>query len=210
MRRFRTLRRANGVPYRVGVALTRQGRAPAMMVLGLFRKDPRREAIETLYQRTAAASREPALYLDLGVPDTVEGRFEAVTLHVILVLRRLTGLPSPADEVAQEFVDCFFRHLDASLRELAVGDLAVPKRMKKLGEAFYGRAQAYDASINAGDEAGFARALGRNVIGSETPASGLARYALAADRVLKAQSFDSLLKDGPHFPEPARFAEGTP
>ena len=110
-----------------------------MTVLGFFRKDPRREAIETLYGRIAAASREPGLYLDLGVPDTVEGRFEAVTLHVILVLRRLGGLPGPADEVAQDLVDCFFRHLDASLRELAVGDLAVPKRMNKLGEAFAGR-----------------------------------------------------------------------
>ena len=58
------------MPYRVVVALTRQGRTPAMTVLGFFRKDPRREAIETLYGRIAAASREPGLYLDLGVPDT--------------------------------------------------------------------------------------------------------------------------------------------
>ena len=80
-----------------------------MKILGLFRKNSRREAIETLYQRIAAASRDPFLYLDQGVPDTVEGRFEALTLHVTLVLRRLRQLPSPADEVAQELVDAFFR-----------------------------------------------------------------------------------------------------
>src|SRR5690349_12607645 len=106
------------------------------MVLGIFRKDPRRVVVETLYQRIAAASREPMLYASLGIPDTVEGRFESVALHLILVLRRLRQLPPPANDVAQDLVDGFFRHLDRSLRELAVGDLAVPKRMKKLAEAF--------------------------------------------------------------------------
>lgn len=169
-----------------------------MMVLGLFRKDPRREAIESLYQRIAAASREPFLYLDLGISDTVEGRFEAVTLHVILVLRRLTGLPSPADEVAQELVDCFFRHLDASLRELAVGDIAVPKRMKKLGEAFTGRSLAYRKALDGGGDA-LAATLGRNVLGSPEPAHGLASYVRASEATLAAQNLDDLLREGPRF-----------
>jgi cytochrome b pre-mRNA-processing protein 3 len=173
-----------------------------MTILGLFRKDPRREAIETLYQRIAAASREPFLYTDFGIPDTVEGRFEAVTLHVILVLRRLTGLPSPADEVAQELVDGFFRHLDASLRELAVGDLAVPKRMKKLGEAFAGRSMAYRKALNAGQDDDLAAALGRNVLGGGEPAHGLASYVRASDAALAAQGLDELLRDGPRFAPP--------
>jgi cytochrome b pre-mRNA-processing protein 3 len=134
-----------------------------MMALRLFRKKFRREVIETLYQSIAAASREPFLYLDLGIPDTVEGRFEAVTLHVVLVLRRLRQLPSPADQVAQDLVDCFFRHLDASLRELAVGDLAVPRRMKTLGEAFNGRSRAYDRALNDEAGEGLATTLARNV-----------------------------------------------
>ena len=53
---------------------------------------------------------------------------------------------------------------------MGVGDTAVPKRMKKLGEAFYGRAHAYDAALDAGDEDALAAALGRNVIGQEAPA----------------------------------------
>jgi len=170
-----------------------------MMVLGLFRKDPRREVIESLYQRTAAASREPSLYRVLGVPDTVEGRFEALTLHVILVLRRLTQLPSPAEEVAQDLVDTFFRHLDASLRELAVGDLAVPKRMKKLAEAFTGRSLAYRKAMEAGDDDALASTLARNVLGTTEPAHGLAGYVRASEAELAASTLDSLLREGPRF-----------
>jgi len=175
-----------------------------MMVLGLFRKNPRREAIETLYQRVAAASREPFLYLDLGVPDTVEGRFEAVTLHVILVLRRLQRLPSPADEVAQELVDCFFRHLDASLRELAVGDIAVPKRMKKLGEAFKGRSLAYRRGLDKSDDGELASTLARNVLGLSEPAPSLARYARSSEAELAGLSLDDLLRRGPSFASPSQ------
>ncbi len=170
-----------------------------MTVLGLFRKDPRRAAIETLYQRTAAASREPFLYRDLGIPDTVEGRFEAATLHVILVLRRLTALPSPADEVAQELTDCFFRHLEASLRELAVGDLAVPKRMKKLGEAFTGRSLAYRKALEEGGEDALAATVARNVLGIAEPAPALASYVRASDAELADLSLNDLLRDGPRF-----------
>ncbi len=179
-----------------------------MMVLSLFRKNPRREAIESLYQRTAAASREPSLYRDLGVPDTVEGRFEAVTLHMILVLRRLTGLPDPAGEVAQDLVDCFFRHLDASLRELAVGDLAVPKRMKKLGEAFTGRSLAYHQALDGGQGEALAAALGRNVLGGAEPAHRLASYVRDSEAKLAAQALDDLLREGPRFAPPRTRREG--
>jgi cytochrome b pre-mRNA-processing protein 3 len=170
-----------------------------MMILGLFRKNPRREVIETLYQRIAAASRHQSLYLDLGIPDTVEGRFEALTLHMTLVLRRLRGLPSPADQVAQDLVDCFFRHLDASLRELAVGDIAVPKRIQALGEAYNGRARAYDQALNTGECDSLARTLGRNVLGSAEPAHDLASYVQRSEATLADFSLDDFLREGPWF-----------
>lgn len=173
-----------------------------MMLLGLFRKDRRREAVETLYQQTAAASRQPFLYANLGIPDTVEGRFEAVTLHVTLVLRRLGQLPSPADQVAQDLVDCFFRHLDASLRELAVGDLAVPKRMQALGEAFNGRSRAYRQALDAAEGGALAAVLARNVIATAEPAHGLASYVLGSEAELAGLTLDGLLKEGPRFAPP--------
>jgi cytochrome b pre-mRNA-processing protein 3 len=180
-----------------------KGRA---VIFSLFRKDPRRTIIASLYKRVATASREPGLYASLGIPDTLEGRFEALSLHMILLLRALRELPPPADDVAKDLTDAFFRDMDASLREMGVGDTVVPKRMKKIAESFYGRAHAYDGPLNDGDEAGFASALGRNAYGSEAPATALARYAFAADRGLKSVNLDALLETGPAFPKPQDFA----
>jgi cytochrome b pre-mRNA-processing protein 3 len=142
------------------------------------------------------------------VPDTVEGRFEALCLHVILVLRALRGRPAPSDEVANALAEALFRDLDSVLRESGVGDSKVPKGMKKLAEAFYGRARAYDGALDAHDEAALAAALGRNVT-SGAPAGGLARYALVADRDLRAQELDDLLTAGPGFPAAESFSPGT-
>ena len=176
------------------------------MILGFFRKDPRRPVIETLYQRIAAAARQPVLYLNLGVPDTVEGRFEAIVLHLTLSPRRLRQLPPPAEAVAQDLVDCFFRHLDASLRELGVGDAGVPRRMKSLGAAFNGRSQAYDAALDEPDDEALASALARNVIGASEPARDLAAYVRRCEAALAPVTLDALLADGPPLPA-GRLAE---
>ncbi len=178
------------------------------LLRSLIRRDPRRELIAALYKRVAGAARQPGLYGDLGVPDTIEGRFEALSLHMVLALRALRHKPDPASDVARDLTDAFFRDLDASLREMGVGDTSVPKRMKTLAEAFYGRAGVYDAALDSGDEAALAAALGRNVCGSDGPALELARYALAADNALKPVTAESMLADGPRFPAPEGFASG--
>ena len=178
------------------------------MIFSLFRKDPRRVAIASLYKRIATASRAPGLYAALGIPDTLEGRFEALSLHMVLALRALRILPTPADEVAKDLTDAFFRDMDASLREMGVGDTVVPKRMKKIAESFYGRAHAYDGPLDGQNEAELAVALGRNVYGGEAPATPLARYALAADGGFRTADLDTLLATGPTFPDPETFVQG--
>ena len=170
------------------------------MIFSLFRKDPRRAAIATLYQRIATASRAPGLYAALGIPDTLEGRFEALSLHMILALRALRGLPPPADEVAKDLTDAFFRDMDASLREMGVGDTVVPKRMKKLAEAFYGRAHAYDGPLDAPTRPRSPSPSAATPSAAEAPATSLARYALAADRGFRTADLDSPSGDGPRFP----------
>ncbi|KAA2238018.1 ubiquinol-cytochrome C chaperone family protein [Salinarimonas soli] len=172
------------------------------MILSLFRRNPRRAAMEVLYDRIAAASRQPALYTDLGIPDTVEGRFESLALHTVLLLRRLRTLPPPAGDVGQDFIDTFFKRMDASLRELGVGDMGVGKRMKKLAHSFYGRADAYDGPLDRGDDAALAGVLGRNALGQAEPAPALAAYVLASDRRLAGQSLDEILGTGPVFADP--------
>jgi cytochrome b pre-mRNA-processing protein 3 len=176
------------------------------MVLSFFRRDPRRPVIETLYGRIAATARQPGLYLALGVPDTLEGRFGSLVLHAVVVLRRLRRLPPPADEVAQDLVDALFRELDRSLRELGVGDFGVPKRMRTLAQAFHARAERYDSRLEAADEAALAEALGADLNDGRVPLPALARYAIAAETELAGLDLDRLLRDGPRFPPPERFA----
>jgi cytochrome b pre-mRNA-processing protein 3 len=166
------------------------------MIFSLFRRDPRQARIEALYRRIAEASRDQALYADLGVPDTVEGRFEAVALHVVVVLRRLRKLPAPAGDVAQDLVDHFFAQMDATMRESGVGDMGVPKRMKKLAAAFFGRAAAYDRGLEEGEEATLAAAFASHGIGAGADQAGLARYAIALDKRLAQASLEELLDGG--------------
>jgi cytochrome b pre-mRNA-processing protein 3 len=161
------------------------------MIMSLFRRSGAAPSVERVYADIVAAARAPALYRDLGVPDTVMGRFEALALHMSLALRRLKALPPPADSLSQELVDRFFADLDVALREIGIGDVSVPKKVKKLGAAFYGRLQAYDAALS--EDAGaedLEAAIARNVL--EKPdqpglASALAghvrRQATGLDRV---------------------------
>lgn len=171
------------------------------MIFRFFRKDKGPTAVEAVFGRIVDASREPLLYTRLGIPDTVEGRFESAILHMTAILRRLRELPPPADEFSQELVDGFFQWLDDTLRDMGVGDIAVPKRMKKLVEAFYGRAHSYDAALDEQDRAALIATLQRNVTGEE-PAEMLADYLMASCARIANQDFEALLAEGPDFASP--------
>ena len=162
--------------------------------------------IEAIYGMIVAQAREPLFYRDFGVPDTVDGRFDMLLLHLWLVLRRLQPVEGSAS-LAQALFDRFCADMDANLREMGVGDLTVPKRMQQFGEAFYGRAAAYDAALDAGAEP-FAQALGKNVLEGRDIAQArrLAAYASAVIAAL-AEPDDSAIGGGLwRFPSPARFA----
>ncbi len=120
------------------------------MLSWLLGRAPNRTIIERLHAEIVAAARDPAFFTTYGIADSFEGRFEVVTLHAWLALRRLSALPPPAPEIAQDLTDLLFRHFDLALRELGVGDTSVPKHMRRLAEAFLGRCAAYDAALKAG------------------------------------------------------------
>src|ERR1700759_2994965 len=112
---------------------------------------PLRGTIEAIYGMIVAQAREPAFYRSLGVPDTVNGRFDLLVLHLWLVLRRFRST-AEAKDASQALFDRFCEDMDANLREMGVGDLTVPKRMQAFGAAFYGRAAAYDLALTQGPE----------------------------------------------------------
>lgn len=154
------------------------------MVLSWFRSDPERVRREELYRRISADARHLPLFADLGVPDTVEGRFESLALHVALVLRRLRALGPEGKALAQEIVDMFFTDLDGAVRQLGVGDLSVGKKVKAFAQGFYGRASAYDDALAITDADGaLERAIARNLLGA---ADGVSPHAPALARHVRA------------------------
>jgi cytochrome b pre-mRNA-processing protein 3 len=124
-------------------------------------------------------AREPVFFAKLGVPDTIDGRFDLVVLHAWLVLERLRELQMK--DVSQAFINLLFVSFDESLRELGVGDIGIGHRVKKMADAFYGRLSAYGAVVE--DDA-MAQAIRRNVYrvesGHETDAAALANYVRSA------------------------------
>lgn len=170
------------------------------MIFGLFNKREDRTApVNALFARVAEASRNPALYLAGGIPDTFEGRFESLTLHAFLVLRRLRELPAPAAELAQEFVDACFAYLELGFRQGGISDVAVPKRMKKIGQSFYGRVQAYETALADTEPAALVEALRRNASPGEG-AEVLAVYVRHALAQLAGHDLDGILGEGKLFP----------
>lgn len=168
-----------------------------------FGQRSRRVVIDALYERIVAASRQPVFYADWQVPDTPLGRFEMIAVHMILFLRRLREEPGTARDVAQEVTDVFFRDVEHAIRELGIGDLGVPKRIKKLARMFYGRAATYSEAIDAGDADALAQALARNVKPDLTDWDGaapIAAYALKAADALASQPLERLLAADISFP----------
>jgi cytochrome b pre-mRNA-processing protein 3 len=163
-------------------------------MLGLITKRHERSGY-LLYGAAVAAARAPAFYAALGVPDTLDGRFDLVGLHVYLVIRRLTALPPPGPKLAQAVFDAMFADMDVNLREMGVGDLSVGRRVKEMWEAFHGRSSAYQTALAAGDAVALAEALERNVWRGKAPAgaaAALAAHALALDAHLATQNLAAL------------------
>ncbi|MGN6550895.1 MAG: ubiquinol-cytochrome C chaperone family protein [Pararhizobium sp.] len=161
------------------------------MILSFFsrKKSDNRLIVDRLYASLTEAARLPLLYEEMDVPDTVMGRFEMVAAHVILFLRRARSGDRAVRDIAQEIVDEFFLDIDHSIRELGVGDMGVPKKMKKFGRMFYGRVDAYGKALDAGDEQALALALRRN-IHPEAGAEASEMQGLASYMIHLARAFD--------------------
>ncbi len=162
-----------------------------MALFGLIGSRRHERAGFALYTSSVQAARDPLYFERLGVPDTLDGRFDLVGLFAALLIRRLRGLPAPGPALAQSVFDAMFADMDFSLREIGVGEMSVGRKVRAMWEAFHGRAMAYEAPVSAGDRHALAAALNRNVWRGETAPAGsadaLAAAALAQDRALSTQ-----------------------
>lgn len=178
-----------------------------LMILPRFRRNPDQRSIAALYGAIVAQARTPAFYGGYGVPDTVLGRFDMVVLHAVLLVRRLRG-SDRLQALGQGVFDAFCRDMDDNLREMGVSDVGVPRTMRRLAEAFYGRARAYEAALAAAGNEALAAALARNVYldaAAPVAAVALARYVRAVAQKL-ADTDDAVMACGAmRFPDPDRF-----
>ncbi len=159
-----------------------------------------------LYRRIVEQARQPLFYARWGVPDTVEGRFDMITLHMFLVLDRLRrAKDETATALAQDLFDEMFLDMDHNLREIGVSDVAVGGKVRKMAEAFFGRLAAYRSATEANDEEALKAALRRNIYGGdieEGALAALAAYVRSCQDVLCKEDVRSLMKGEVRFPDP--------
>ncbi|PHS28329.1 MAG: ubiquinol-cytochrome C chaperone [Robiginitomaculum sp.] len=173
-----------------------------MLFSRLFRKKRARAKGRWLYELALSASRYKEFYVKGAVPDTVDGRFDLLVIHVWLLIRRLNALE--VQPLGQDVFDAMFVDMDNALRELGISDTALGKRIKDMAKVFYGRAEVYNTALDEGDDKALGTALVRNVFENVERASGhgadLARHMQRIEHSLAEQSLESLLKNGPCYP----------
>jgi len=157
------------------------------------------------YRAIVSQARQPAFYAAYGVPDSVDGRFEMIALHMFAVLHRLKPEPAAAG-FSQDLFDIMFADMDRSLREMGVGDLGVGRRIKAMAQGLYGRMAAYEAGLAAGDDE-LAAALRRNVYGTVDDAAvaaallpSLCGYVRALVRHMAGETAEQLMAGHVTFP----------
>jgi cytochrome b pre-mRNA-processing protein 3 len=159
-----------------------------------------------LYRAVVAQARQPEFYSVCGVPDSVDGRFDMIALHMFLVLHRLKSAGREAEDLAQSLFDTMFADMDRSLREMGAGDLGVGRRVRAMAEGLYGRIAAYEAGLGS-DDAALAAGLRRNLYGtvaapgpSEAALAGLCAYLRAGVKLLAGQAPERLRAGEVSFP----------
>lgn len=145
-------------------------------MLNLFKKSPDPDAVHAVYRAIVAQSRQPVFYAEWGVPDTVTGRFDVLSLHMGLVFRRLGGQGKAATDFSQALFDLFFKDMDRNLREMGAGDLSVPKKIRDMGNLFYGLTTNLNEAMKRGDRAEVEAVLKRNLFADRDEA-GIAPFA---------------------------------
>jgi cytochrome b pre-mRNA-processing protein 3 len=167
-----------------------------------FNKNKSRAKGTWLYEQALAASRRVPLYEAGGVPDTVDGRFDLLVIHVWMLIRRLNALEAHA--LGQEVFDAMFNDMDNALRELGTSDTSVGKRIKDMAKVFYGRTDLYNAAQSEGDEKALAEALSRNIFSDlenkDPLGQAMAAHMQAIENAMSAQALENILENGPCYP----------
>ena len=176
------------------------------MLAWLSRRSDRRRNARELYGSIVTQARLPTFYTDWGVPDTVEGRFEMLVVHVAVVFDRLSQEGREGGTLARALSEAFIADMDANMREMTFGDLAVPREIKRAAAALFDRYGAYRAALAARQPALLQRALEAQlaylVPGGGLDAERIAHYMLRAADGIAALAASALLAGRLGWPSP--------
>ncbi len=165
----------------------------------------RERIVERVYAEIVAQARQPAFYEQSGVPDTMEGRYEMMVLHVFLLLNRLRDADEKARDAAQAVCDHFFLEMDRAMREMGVGDLTVPKKMKKIAALYASRSQTYGDALSGEVDSRLAKALAKAIFDDETKldaGEALATYVRTSVTTLASREPMDLIERAVVFADP--------
>lgn len=165
-----------------------------------------RSIAQRVYARITEQSRNPVFYRELGVADTLYGRFELVSLHTALFVRYMRQLEDIGPKVSQKLFDLMFSDIQESLRQQGVGDLGVPKKMRGLMKGFNGRLHVYKEALDRRNSNELYAALIKNVYdGDEAKhknhANMLKAYMEKLAQALEYYALDDLEKGAISWPE---------
>jgi cytochrome b pre-mRNA-processing protein 3 len=157
-----------------------------------------------LYGAIVAQARLPAFYREFALPDTLEGRFASLSLHLFAVLDRLKAEGSAARNLAQALTDHFSEDMETVLRELGVSDLRIPKKMRRLAASSATLLESYEAANAGGTLAEeIAKSLPMESEAAKETAAQLAPYLHEVMRRLRAQTIADIEAGRLRFPEPS-------
>jgi cytochrome b pre-mRNA-processing protein 3 len=176
------------------------------IMLSRFFKSSRSSSVpHDIYGAVVTQSRLRCFYTDFDVPDTVIGRLELLCMHMFLVSHMLVqSKEQNAVQLNQEIFDIFTADLDRALREIGIGDTAVPKRKKRMVHTFFAHIDAFAGALDAGDRAMLAARLNDRVYSgsNQHAAVQLAVYMQQAYTMLKQVSYQGLTTGKLNWPSP--------
>lgn len=170
----------------------------------LMRRRSGTSSTDKLYGSIVAQARLPVFYRSISIPDSLEGRFALLSLHLFAVLHRLKGEGAPALALAQELVDWFSKDMETVLRELGVSDLRIPKRVRGLTASSLALLEGYETAYTEGDTAfaaSIAASLPLDPEHAGLSSERLASYLRASVKQLEQQPLASLQEGTLDFPE---------
>jgi cytochrome b pre-mRNA-processing protein 3 len=181
------------------------------MSFSLFKRKPSTAEAERAYDAIVGQARTPFFYLEGGVPDTVDGRFDLIVLDAFLVIDRTNGQGKRAETFGQALFDTLFSDMDANLRAMGVSDLRIGKKVKEMAQAFYGRSVAYRDALASSDAEELADALRRNLYRQtdvdDNAVAVMTGYVRTQAGFLNDQPLELILAGNPQFERPNAEAE---